>query len=208
MHRSFLAAFVMVVGLVGWAADAQAQSGQTAFAKVTTEPAVDLATGNTIFLLTPDKAPFPAKANPRAVAPLYLPAYPSTSTINPALLNCQPHNCDHVNVLPFPAPGYPNGGESCTHWGLPANGCALIIGHDHLVGVPHTGDFNIAWHVILVVFTPEGIAAGASNHRALTITDVASLVTSGYATEVPTPIVFNCSITSSAVYYNGTPLSF
>lgn len=208
MKRSILVAFVMMVGLLGWVANAHAQSGQTAFGQSTTEPAIDLATGNTIFLLTPDKAPFPSKANPRATAPLYLPAYPATSTINPALLNCQPHNCDHVNVLPFPAPGYPNGGESCTQWGLPANGCALLIGHDHLVGVPHTGDFNVAWNVILVVFTPAGIAHGASNQRALTYTDVANLVTNHYAFEVVTPIVFNCSITSSTTYYHGTPLSF
>lgn len=206
--KRFFAAFVMIVGLVGWIANAHAQSGQTAFGRSTVEPAIDLATGNTIFLLTPDKAPFPSQANPRAVAPLYLPAYPATSTINPALLNCQPHNCDHVNVLPFPAPGYPNGGESCTHWGLPANGCALLIGHDHLVGVPHTGDFNVAWNVVLVVFTPLGITHGAANHRALTLFDVASLVMNHYAFEVVTPIVFNCSITSSTTYYNGTPLSF
>jgi hypothetical protein len=92
--------------------------------------------------------------------------------------------------------------------GLPENGCALLIGHDHLVGVPHTGDFNVAWNVVLMVFTPKGIAAGASNHRALSLIDVANLVTNGNAFEVSTPIIFNCSIVSSTVYYNGTPLSF
>jgi hypothetical protein len=103
--------------MFGWIAGAYAQSGQTSFGRSTTEPAIDLATGNTTFLKTPDKAPFPSNANPRATAPLYLPAYPVGSTINPALLNCQPHNCDHINVLPFAAPGYPNGGAQCTHWG-------------------------------------------------------------------------------------------
>ena len=208
MRKSLLAELIVLTGLASWTGAANAQSGQTAFGRGTTEPAIDLATGNTIFLLTPDKAPFPSKANEHAIAPLYLTAYPSTSTINPSLLNCQPHNCDHINVLPFLAPGYPNGGQACTQWGLPANGCSLLIGHDHLVGVPQTGDFNVAWNVVLVVFTPLGITHGASNHRALTLADVANLVMNHYAFEVVTPVFFNCSIVSSTVYYNGTPLSF
>ena len=201
--RSFLLAALWCL-----AGAAFAQSGETGFGRAVVEPALDYATGNTIFLLTPSKAPLPAKANAAAVAPLYLVAYPAGSTLSPTLLNCQPHNCDHVNVLPFPAPGYPNGGASCTDWGLPANRCALLIGHDHLVGMPHTGDFNVAWSVILVVFTPKGIEAGLANTRVTTLNQMSNLVTHGDAFFQSTPIVFNCSITSSATYYRGTPLSF
>lgn len=199
---------LLALGLGGAGMSAQAQSGQTAFGQATVEPAVNDADGSTVYLLTPSKAPFPSMSNPRAAAPLYLPAYPSNSTINPATLNCQPHNCDHVAVLPFPAPGYPNGGATCVQYGYPANQCALLIGHDHLIGVPHTGDFNVAWSVILVVFTPEGLAAGAANHRTLTLADIATLVTRGWAYEVATPITFNCSIVPASVYYRGTPQSF
>lgn len=190
------------------AGGAFAQSGQTAFGQVSVEPAIDYATGNTIFLLTPSKAPFPSKANPRATALLYLVTYPVGSSVNPALLNCQPNNCDHVNVLPFPAPGYPNGGALCANYGLPVNGCGLVIGHDHLVGVPHTGDFNVAWSVVLVVFTQKGIDAGLANTRVLTLNEISNLVTNGDAFFAPTPIVFNCSITSAATYYRGAPMSF
>ncbi|HEU4845058.1 MAG TPA: hypothetical protein VFT05_12410 [Burkholderiaceae bacterium] len=199
---------LLAAGLAGSGMNAHAQSGQTAFGQATVEPAVNDADGSTVYLLTPSKAPLPSMANARATAPLYLPAYPSNSTINPATLNCQPHNCDHVNVLPFPAPGYPNGGAACVQYGYPANQCALLIGHDHLIGVPHTGDFNVAWSVILVVFTPEGLAAGAANHRTLTLVDVANLVTRGWAFEVVTPITFNCSIVPASLYYKGTPQSF
>jgi hypothetical protein len=122
------------------------------------------------------------------------------------MLNCQPSNCDHVNVLPFPAPGYPNGGTTCVKYGFPSGQCALVIGHDHLVGAPPTGDFNVAWHVILVVFTPKAVADGAINNRVLTLRDIADAVTNGDAFEADTPITFNCSIVSSTVYFKGVPL--
>ncbi|MBE7942030.1 MULTISPECIES: hypothetical protein [Ramlibacter] len=209
MRNIGVLAFAFFVGLIGFSSAASAQSGQVALGRATVEPAVDYTNGATLFLLTPDKAPFPSNANPHAVAPLYLVTYPATSTLSPSLLNCQPTNCDHVNVLPFPAPGYPNGGAACTQYGLPANGCALLLGHDHLVGIARTGgDFNVAWHVTLVVFTPQGISHGLANTRALTLNQVSAMVTNGDAFMVDTPITFNCSAVSAAVYQRGTPLSF
>jgi hypothetical protein len=207
IRSSALFALFAVLSLVGYAAQASAQSGQTAFGQATVEPAINYANGSTIFLLTPNKAPFPSKANPRAVAPLYLVMYPSNSTIDPSDLNCQPNNCDHANVVPFPAPGYPNGGTTCVTYGFDAGACGLVIGHDHLVGVPHTGDFNVAWHVTLVVFTQKAVGDGAINNRLLTFQDVANAVTNEDAFMADTPITFNCSIVSSRVYYLGVPLS-
>jgi hypothetical protein len=209
LRKSCCALAMFGVLMLGAASgQSQAFSGQTAFGQSTVEPAVNDADGSTVYLLTPNNAPFPSNANPRAHAPLYIPMYPVGSTINPAVLNCQPHNCDHLNVLPFPAPGYPNGGATCAEFGLPAGACGLVIGHDHLVGVPHTGDFNVAWHVILVVFTPKGVADGAINHRILTLQDMAAVVANGDAFEASTPIVFNCNIVPETVYLHGTPLSF
>jgi hypothetical protein len=139
---------------------------------------------------------------------MHIPMYPATSTINPTTLNCQPHNCDHLNVLPFPAPGYPNGGTICAQFGFPVGACSLVLGHDHLIGVQPTGDFNVAWHVILVVFTRKGVDDGASNNRILTLQELDSLVTSGDAFTIPTAITFNCSIVPLTVYLRGVPLSF
>ena len=205
-YRSALIALLTMLSLAGYAIDAHAQSGQTAFGRATVEPAIDYSNGSTVFLLTPDKAPFPSKANPRAVAPLYLTMYPGNSTIDPGILNCQPSNCDHANVLPFPAPGYPNGGATCETYGFPSGECGLVIGHDHLIGKPPTGDFNVAWHVILVVFTPQAFEDGAINNRMLTIHDIMNAIDNGDATFADTPITFNCSIVSSTVYFKGVPL--
>lgn len=197
--------------LFATAASAQ-PSGQRAFGQATVEPAYDDQTGALIYLLTPEKAPLPSKANPRAVSPLYLVAYPDTTTIDPGTLNCQPHNCGHVNVLPFPAPGYTNGGASCTDWGLPANSCGLLAGHDHLVGLPQTGgDWNIAWQVHLIVFTPKGFQDGAIDRHLLTEDDLfgtGGVVTNADAVDIPTDIVFNCSLAPEAIYLKATPLSF
>ncbi len=206
-YSSALITLIAGLCLAGFAAEARAQSGQTAFGQATVEPAVNYADGSTIFLLTPDKSPFPSKANPRAWAPMYLVMYPSNSSIDPGVLNCQPGNCDHANVLPFPTPAYPTDTATCEKYAFGANACGLVIGHDHLVGKAPTGDFNVAWHVILVVFTPKGAGDGAVNSRIMTLTDLGNAETNGDAVEVPSNIIFNCSIVSSVVYYKGVPLT-
>jgi hypothetical protein len=202
--------FLVVAGVLALGAMAQAQpfSGQREIGKATVEPAVDDSNGSTVYVLTPNNVPLPSQSNSTASAPMYLVTYATTSTIDAATINCQPNNCDHVQVLPFPAPGYTNGGAACTNFGLPAGGCALVKGHDHLIGMPRTGDFNIAWHVYLVVFTAKGVGDGSINARVLTLTQVSSLVAAGDAFLVDTPITFNCSAVSEAVYLTGTPLSF
>jgi hypothetical protein len=180
---------LVLIALLGLATSSQAQlpwySGQRAFGRVTVEPAIDDATGNEIFLLTPNNVPLPSHAALRAHAPLYLVLYPTASAIDADTLNCQPVNCDHVQTFAYP-----------------------LKGHDHLVGVPHTGDFNVAWDVVLVAFTEQGFADGAINNRILTLDQLnAALAASDVATIGPVTS-FNCSITSAATYLKGTPLTF
>lgn len=182
---------LMLLGalLLGLAPSSNAQitwfSGQRTFGQVTIEPAVDAATGNEIFLLTPNNVPLPSKAAPRAHAPLFLVLYPASSTIDANTLNCQPVNCDHVQTFAYP-----------------------LMGHDHLVGVPHTGDFNVAWDVVLVAFTPQGFEDGAINHRLLTLDQLNEALAAGDAIPIGPVTSFNCSITSAATYLKGTPLTF
>ncbi len=175
--------------LVGWAGSSNAQitwySGQRAFGQVTVEPAVDDATGNEIFLLTPNNVPMPSNAALRAHAPLYLVLYPTSSTIDANTLNCQPSNCDHVQTFAYP-----------------------LKGHDHLVGVPHTGDFNVAWDVVLVAFSQQGFADGAINNRILTLDQLNIALAAGDVVPIGPVTSFNCSITSAATYLKGTPLTF
>lgn len=199
-----LVALVAVPGVRAQTVD----TGQVALGQSTVEPAFNDANGSVIYLLTPDKSPFPSKANSTATAPLYLVVYPLNSTIDASTLNCTPTNCDHANVLPFPDPDYgalPGNSTACTDFNG-GNPCSLVKGHDHLVGVPPTGDFNVAWSVKLVFFTSAGFADHAINTRVTTAAQIWALVQSGDAVVADTPIVFNCSRVSSVTYDRGTPV--
>lgn len=211
-NRRFPSLVVALVASVAYLCTANyalgQESGQRTFGQASVEPALDTANGSTVYLLTPDKAPFPSKANPVATAPLYLPLYPVTSTVAADELNCQPTNCDHVNVLPFPNTDYgalPGTDQRCVDFngGAP---CSAVKGHDHLVGVASThGDFNVAWHVKLVVFTHAAFVDGKINTRITTLNQINALVASQDAVILDTPITFNCSITSERTYEMGTP---
>lgn len=184
---------------------AYGQSGQRTFAQASVEPAIDYSTGSTIYLLTPVKAPLPSLANTVATAPLYLVLYPLSSAIAADDLNCQPNNCDHANVLPFPSPDYGvASAQACADFngGQP---CAWVKGHDHLVGAPRTkGDFNVAWTVKPVVFTHQAFVDGKINDRILTLNQLWAEVASGDVVIAPDVTTFNCSITSARTYALGT----
>ncbi|HUX43658.1 MAG TPA: hypothetical protein VMV57_02810 [Terracidiphilus sp.] len=200
----------VAAALLGAPMAALAQSGEVALGQSTVEPAFDNANGNLIYLLTPDKSPFPSTANQQhAAAPLYMVAYPTSSTIDASTLNCQPTNCSHLEVLPFPAPGYaalPGSNQACIDF----NGsqpCAQLKGHDHLVGIASTGgDFNVDWLVELVVFTQKGFSDGAINNRVTTLAQIQALESQNDVMVIDTGLYFTCSKVSSSPYYRGTPL--
>ena len=76
----------------------------------------------------------------------------------------------------------------------------LYIGHDHLVGKNPTGDFNVAWEVWLVVFTPTGVANLPASTRITTLDQLNSYLGSGYVKKVDAGFAFNCSIVPENVY--------
>jgi hypothetical protein len=211
-HRisSFAAASVGLVASLFLANAAVASdSGQRTFAQVVVEPAVDMSTGSTIYLLTPNKAASPSKVNVAATSPLYLTLYPLSSTVSAFDLNCQPNNCEHVNVLPFHFSGYdalPASSPICVDF----NGgqeCALVKGHDHLVAAASTGgDFHAACNVQLVAFTSKAFGDGAINTRIKTLDQLNALVASNDVMIVKTPITVHCSIASERTYELGTPV--
>lgn len=168
------------------------------------------ALGNTIYLKTPSNSPIPTVASPRASAPFYEFVYPLSSQIPANQLNCQPINCNHVNVLAFTDPDYgvlPGSDKACKDFngGAP---CTPVKGHDHLVGVASTGgDFNVDWHVWLVLFTHSAFEDGAINTRVTTLTQLQALVAKGDARYVDTGFTFHCSVSSGQTYENGTPLA-
>lgn len=186
-----------------------ADSGQRTFAQITVEPAVDSSTGNTIYVLTPEKAQVPAKPNDATVAPLFLTLYPLSSSVSADDFNCLPTNCDHVNVLPFHFAGYdplPGTNKACVDF----NGgqeCALVKGHDHLVSIASTGgDPNRTCHVQLVVFTSKAFSDGAINNRIKTESQVQALLANNDVMIVDTPIMLHCSIASEQTYDRATPV--
>lgn len=185
-------------------------SGQRANGQYEVEPAFNYSTGNGVYLLTPLKVPLPSHANPRATAPFYEILYPQSSAIPGSELNCQPTNCDHGNVLPFPDSDYGallGSDQACTDFngGAP---CSALKGHDHLVGIASSGaDFNVAWHVWLVVFTHAAFVDGAINTRVITLNQLKALVANGDAYYVDTGFAFNCSVTSERTYEIGTPVA-
>jgi hypothetical protein len=190
-----VAAVALALAAVGPVSADSWYSGQRSFGgtalspAASVEPAVNMADGSQIFLLTPTGAQ--THANARAHAPLYLVLYPGVSTIPASTLNCQPTNCDHANTFP-PYDG-PGGG---------------LKGHDHLVGIPPTGDFNVAWDVYAIAFTPQGFADGAINTRILTESALDAAIAAGDVTPpIDLNFAFNCSMTSVTTYLNGTPLS-
>jgi hypothetical protein len=81
-----------------------------------------------------------------------------------------------------------------------------VPGHDHLVGVAPTGDFNVPWHVLVELFTSDA----AVTH----ITTIAQpqaawaagkILATGSGMGIDTGITFVCSVVSANTYLAGTP---
>jgi hypothetical protein len=77
-----------------------------------------------------------------------------------------------------------------------------------LVGLPHTGDWNVAWDVILVAFTDKGFGDGAINTRILTLDQLNAALSAGDVIKIGPVTNFHCSRVSAAIYLKATPLSF
>jgi hypothetical protein len=194
---------LLAVGLLGLlpstvGADAL-PSGERALGNATIEPAYDDFDGSIVYLLTPNRlAPLGAnnpinKVNGNAVAPLYLIVYPPGT---PGTLNCMgvPGNCpDHGGVIA----GVATSVEGSVYGSDPN----LVPGHDHLVGMPHTGDFNVPWHVWIVLFT----SPSAVTHIT-TLSQLEAAKASGGITELDSGITFACSVVSRSAYEAGKPV--
>jgi hypothetical protein len=170
------------------------------------EPAYDYNTGNLTYLLTPTGAPFPSKADSHAVAPLYLIVYPSTS-LNLGPFNCMgvPGNCpDHDGLIAGAATAI----MPSVYGANPAN----VPGHDHLVGAANTGgDFNVAWHVYVELFTSTAAVTHITTLTALQNAWSSGAILTGISFPltdqgVDSGITFNCNIVPAQTYNRGTPV--
>jgi len=189
----------LVLALGAAPASASTPSGERMFGQAAVEPAYNDMTGNATYLLTPVHAPNPVHTNRKAWAPIYLPVYPTGSTVG--TLNCMgiPGNCPDHDLLVAGAamqmkPDVYGGG---------------VIGHDHLLAVPASGgDFNIAWQPVLVLFTSKA----AANEHLTTLAQINAAVKAGNAVEVwsgenEVPnLTFVCAVVPAGIYWRAKPL--
>lgn len=196
--------FVLALGLLGLLPSAVGAdtlpSGERALGNGSIEPAYNDFDGTIVYLLTPNRlAPLGPNnpintVNTHAVAPLYLIVYPPGT---PGIFNCMgvPGNCpDHGGVIA----GVATSVEGSVY-GTDPN---LVPGHDHLVGMPHTGDFNVPWHVYVELFT----STSAVTHIT-TLAELQAAWASGGIREVDTGITFACAVVSHSAYLAGKPVA-
>ncbi len=172
-------------------------SGETLVGQAGVEPAYNDLNGNVVYLLTPIHAPLPVESSPASWAPFYLVAYPAGSGVG--TLNCMgvPGNCpDHDGTI----------AGAATHIMPSVYGTnpATVIGHDHLLAPPASGgDFNIAWHVFLVLFTNSG----AANQHITTLAQLTTALAAHQVIQVDSGIIFTCAVVPASVYLSGTPVT-
>ena len=174
-------------------------SGERALGNATIEPAYNDFDGTFVYLLTPNRlAPLGPNnpinnVNPHAVAPLYLVVYPPGTA---GTFNCMgaPGNCpDHGGVIA--------GVATSVMPGVYGTNPSAVPGHDHLVGMPHTGDFNVPWHVYVELFT-----SSAAVTHITTLAELQSAWASGGVRQLDSGITFVCAVVSEHAYMAGTPV--
>jgi hypothetical protein len=174
-------------------------TGERTVGNQSIEPAYNADSGELMFLLTPEGAPLPSKANGHATSPLYLVEYPIGSTAaGSGAYNCAgvPGNCpDHDANVANAAAGI-----------MPAVYGHGVLGHDHIADPPGKPDFNVAWEVWEVLFTEQGVSDHAVNRRLTTDGAIAKAIAAGDAIKVDLGFAFNCSVVPESLYWKGTPV--
>ena len=172
---------------------ASTPSGERHFGHMTVEPAYDDATGQLVYLGTPDKAPFPSHTNAHSVAPLYLVLYPPGTE---GTFNCMgvPGNCpDHAGDVA--------GAATQIMPSVYGTDPTAVVGHDHLVDIPGGQDFNVPWHVYLELFT----SPSAVRHIT-TEAELDAAIEAGDVMQVDSGIEFLCNVVPARVYWHGSPV--
>ena len=192
-------------------------SGEVVQGYSTIGPVFDSATGETIFVRQALGAPMPVKSNAHSMSPVYVVVYPTDSHLPASSMQCQPSNCEHLNVLPFPDPDYgdfgPDATAVCKMWNG-GGACSPVLGHVHLFGVAsHGGDFTVPHYVMLLLFTHQAFtncaidrSRCAYDQLVKTQAQMQAMVASGDL--IPpqnTPITVNLSVVPEVTYELGKP---
>jgi hypothetical protein len=176
-------------------AGAQVPSGERQLGKTIIEPGYDDRTGELIYVLTPEGAPFPSHANAHAVSPLFLVVYPNSAAASVGTMNCAHEGGDNC---PDHGPVFSDMAQKV----MPAVYGGGVWGHDHVMDGPGGSDFNVAWQVVVVLFTN----AAAANTHITTEAQLDAAIDVGDAITIATDVVFNCNLVAAAAYDRATPV--
>ena len=188
-----VAIVTVLTGVTG--ASAQLPSGERQLGQTILEPGYDDRTGNLIYIMTPVGAPNPSHANAHAVSPLYLIVYPNSAADSVGTMNCAHEGGDNC---PDHGPAIADLAQAVVP-GVYGNG---VWGHDHIMAGPGGSEFNVAWHVVVVLFTNSA----AANTHITTEDQLDAALDAGDAFTIETPIIFNCNLVSRATYSRATPI--
>jgi hypothetical protein len=175
-HLTKLIASVLLAGAVTVATAAHVAaadpvpSGQRTIGRSVVEPVYDADNAGIVrFISTPEQAPL--NSDPRAWAPLYLPVYPTGSTVGPLI-------CPHVPVDTCPDHGPVIAGlAQAVAPSVYGNG---VIGHDHVAQLRGVG-FHVALEPTVVLFT----SLAAANEHLTTRAAIDAAIFRGDAVAIP-----------------------
>jgi hypothetical protein len=220
------AALALVVGVVVAVAapgSLPPPTGERTHAQSQLEPVFNAENAGEVgYINTPDGTQHPVPSNPASWSPIYLPVYPTSSTITTTgsgatgPLSCQhfegnpgTDNCpDHGNAIAVLAKACPAntpvlpGSDPCSQAvrDVYAGG---VAGHDHVMDFPGGADWNVAWEPIFVFFED----ATAANTRLLTDAQIEAAIAAHKAIAIPRPgRTFHCSLVSDSVWALSTPV--
>jgi hypothetical protein len=192
LRSMFLIAAGMLVVTV---ANAQLPSGERQLGKTIVEPGYDDRTGELIYIMTPEGAPFPSHNNAHAVSPLFIVMYPNSAAASVGTMNCAHEGGDNC---PDHGPVFADLAQSV----VPAVYGDGVWGHDHIMDGPGGSDFNVTWQIVVVLFTnPE-----AANTHITTEEQLEAALDAGDAITIETPTIFHCNLVSASVYNRATPI--
>jgi len=187
------AALTMLTGAT--AASAQLPSGERQLGQTIIEPGYDDRTGNLIYIMTPIGPPNPTHANAHAVSPLFLIVYPNSAADSVGTMNCAHEGGDNC---PDHGPGIADLAKAA----VPSVYGDGVWGHDHIMDGPGGSEFNVAWHVVVVLFTNSR----AAKTHITTEDQLGAALDAGDALTVETEIIFHCNLVSGATYNRAVPL--
>jgi hypothetical protein len=176
-------------------ANAQLPSGERQLRKSIIEPGYDDRTGELIYVMTPEGAPFPSHSNAHAVSPLFLVVYPNSAAASVGVMNCMHEGGDNC---PDHGPVFSDLAQS-TRPAVYGDG---VWGHDHIMDGPGGSDFNVTWQVVVVLFNN----AEAAKTHITTEAQLDAALDAGDAFTIPTSTIFHCNLVSAAAYNRATPI--